>query len=99
MRITFEIPPNIEAELRASGDDLNADARMAYLLSLYRRERITHDELSEALGLGFHQTEEVIKEHDAGQDFLTVEEFKQRLAFLRGRLRVVKRKRSGGDER
>ena len=55
---------------------------MAYLVELYRRERITRDDLSEALSLGFHQTEQLLKEHGVGDDF-TLEEFQAEQAFLR----------------
>ena len=54
---------------------------MAYLVDLYRRERITRDDLGEALGLGFHQTEQLLKEHGIGDDF-TLEEFQAERAFL-----------------
>jgi hypothetical protein len=97
VRITYEIPPDIEEGLRASGDDLNADARRAYLLSLYRQERISHSRLQDALGVSFHEAEVLIKKHGVGQDF-TLEEFEQERAFLRGMLRDPKSKRSGGDK-
>jgi hypothetical protein len=42
---------------------------------------ITHDDLSEALGLGFHQIQQLIKEHGAGDDF-TLAEFESERAAL-----------------
>jgi hypothetical protein len=82
MNISFEIPTEIGERERIDQADLSRDAKEAYLVGLYRRERITHDELGEALGLGFHQTEELIKKHGAGDDF-TLAEFEAERALLR----------------
>ena len=82
MTVTFEIPQAIEQQLRINGVDVNREARLAYLVELYRQERISRDVLSEALGLGFHQTEQVLKEHGIGDDF-TLEEFQAERALLR----------------
>jgi hypothetical protein len=56
MTIRFEIPQAMEQQIRTDGVDLNREAKVAYLVDLYRHERITRDDLSEALRLGFHQT-------------------------------------------
>jgi hypothetical protein len=81
MTISFEIPPSIEQRVRAEGADPNREAMEVYLIDLYRQERITQDDLSEALGLGFHQTQQLIKEHGAGDDF-TLAEFESERAAL-----------------
>jgi predicted HTH domain antitoxin len=83
MTISFELPHNIERRVRVEGADPGQEAKEAYLLDLYRRERISHDDLSEALGLGFHQMQQLIKEHGVGDDF-TLEEFEAERAVLRG---------------
>ena len=82
MTIRFEIPQAMEQQIRTDGVDLNREAKVAYLVDLYRHERITRDDLSEALGLGFHQTEQLLKEHGVGDDF-TLEEFEAERALLR----------------
>jgi predicted HTH domain antitoxin len=82
MTISFEIPPNIEQRIHTEGIDLNREAKEAYLIDLYRQERITHDDLSEALGLGFHQTQQLIKEYGAGDDF-TLADFEAEQTVLR----------------
>ena len=82
MTISFELPQNIQQRARTNGADLNREAKEAYLVELYRQERITRDDLSEALGLSFHQTEELLKERGVGDDF-TFEEFQAERAFLR----------------
>ncbi len=83
MTISFEIPQNIEQRLHAEGADLDRAAKEAYLVELYRRDRITHDDLSEALGLGFHQTQQLIKEHDACDD-CNLAEFEAERKLIRG---------------
>ncbi len=82
MSIRFDLPPNIEQRVRMEGGDPGREAMEAYLIDLYRRERITHDDLGDALGLGFHQTEQLLKDHGVGLDF-TLEEFEAERAFLR----------------
>ncbi len=83
MTISFELPQGIEKQIQNNGADINREAKAAYLVNLYRQERITRDDLSEALGLGFHQTEQLLKEHGVGDDF-TLEEFEAERAVLRG---------------
>ncbi len=82
MTISFEIPQNIEQRLHTEGADLNREAKVAYLVELYRQVRITHDDLSEALGPGFHQTEQLIKEYGVGDDF-TLAEFEAERKVIR----------------
>lgn len=45
MIIRFELPQAIEREIAAGGTDLGGEAREAYLLGLYRQDRITHQEM------------------------------------------------------
>ena len=59
MTISFEIPCEIEQELGTKGDELNGEAREAFLVELYRQERITQHQLAEALGLNRYETDEV----------------------------------------
>ncbi len=80
--ISFEIPQSIQQRVQSEGADPNRDAKVAYLIDLYRQERITHDDLSEALGLGFHDTQQLIKEHAAGDDF-NLAEFEAERSLLR----------------
>jgi hypothetical protein len=63
MRIQFEIPHDIEQELGGNGVDLSGEAREAFLVELYRQDRIAHHQLAEALGLSRLETEAVLKRH------------------------------------
>lgn len=83
MTIRFEIPPDIEQQIRTDGVDLDREARELYLLELYRQDRISHAQLRDALGVGFHEAERLIKAHGAGHDF-PLDEFEEQRAFLSG---------------
>ena len=74
MNITFEIPQDIEQQLRTDGVDLNREAKELYLMEQYRQARITHRQLQEALDLSFDETEHLLKRRGLGQD-LDIEEF------------------------
>ena len=82
MTISFEIPHDIEQQLRTEGDDFSGKAREAFLLELYREAKISHAQLCEALGLSFHEAEMLIKKRGAGQD-LDLDEFEAGREFLR----------------
>lgn len=82
MNISFEIPQTIEEELSASVDDLNADARETYLVSLYREDRIAHHQLAEALGLTRIETDGVLKQHKISSG-PTLEELRTEIGSLR----------------
>jgi Uncharacterised protein family (UPF0175) len=82
MTIAFEIPQDIEQQIRAEGADLNRDAKEVYLMEQFRQAKITHRQLEEALDLGFHETEQLLKQRGLGQD-LDIEEFKAGRDLLR----------------
>jgi hypothetical protein len=82
MRISFEIPPDIEELLRPDLGGLEVKARDAFLLELYREGRISHAVLRESLGLGFDEIERLIKERGMGQD-LSLDEYEEGRAALR----------------
>ena len=50
MNVSFEIPQDIEEQVRREAADLNSEARETYLVELYRQEWITQHQLAEALG-------------------------------------------------
>ena len=81
MLIHFEIPLEIERELDASGLDLSREAREVYLIELYRQERITHRQLTEALGLSRQEADGVLKRHLVSPNVTTEEMLGQALAL------------------
>jgi hypothetical protein len=74
MAIRFEIPSNLERVLRKQLDDLDQIAKEFALVGFYRQGRITHLDLSEALGLDRFQTEDVLHRHHVTEDLPTTEE-------------------------
>jgi len=82
MTISFEIPHDIEQELCTDGADLNGEARAAFLVELYRRDRIAHHQLAEALGLSRLETEGVLKRHKVSSG-PTLEDLRAEIGSLR----------------
>lgn len=68
MSISFEIPHDIEQQLRTEGVDLAREAKEVYLMEQFRRAKITHRQLEEALGLSFAEAEQLLKQRGLGQD-------------------------------
>jgi predicted HTH domain antitoxin len=82
MNITFEIPQEIERGLRTNGLDMNRDAKEAYLVNLYREDRISHRELAEALGLSRYEADGLLKRYKVSPN-VTAEEMHAQATGLR----------------
>jgi predicted HTH domain antitoxin len=82
MTITFELPEEIEEQARSNGADLDREAREAYLVELYRQDRITHHQLAEALGLSRLETDGILKRHKVSSG-PTLEELRAEIGSLR----------------
>jgi hypothetical protein len=61
MSITLNLPADMEHRLRKSVPDLDAEAREAVALDLFRKEKITHYELGQLLDLDRFQTDAFLK--------------------------------------
>ena len=81
MNVSFEIPQDIEQEIRTNGLDMNREAKEAYLVELYRQERISHRQLAEALGLNRYETDGVLKRHKVSPNVTAQEMRAQALAL------------------
>jgi predicted HTH domain antitoxin len=82
MTISFEIPHEIEHALSSNGSDLSDEAREAFLVELYRQDRISHHQLTEALGLSRIETDGVLKRHKVSSG-VTAEQMRIQAAGLR----------------
>ena len=82
MNISFELPQDIDEQIRTEGADLNGEARAAYLVELYRQERITHHQLAEALGLGRLETDGLLKRYEVSPG-PALEELRAEIGSLR----------------
>lgn len=63
MAVTFQLPSDLEDELRGQLRDLHAVAKEALLVSLYRQGKLSHPALAKALGLDRVGTEDVLRKH------------------------------------
>jgi predicted HTH domain antitoxin len=75
MAVSFQLPPELEHELRRGLRDLDAEAKEALLVSLYRQRRLSHLALSRALGLDRLETEDVLRKHNITEDLGTVDDY------------------------
>jgi len=82
MAVTFQLPLEIEDELRRELGDLDQAAKEAMLVELYRQDKLGHHQLSVALGLDRLETEVVLKKHNVVEDLPTDEEYNAALARL-----------------
>ena len=85
MTVMFQLPGELEQRLRAQTTNLNDDAKEAALVELYRQDRISRYELSEALGLSRFETDALLQKHHVTEDLPTSQELEedfQRLSDL-----------------
>lgn len=83
MPVTIQLPPEVEQRLRAESADLDGEAKEAMLVELYRQDKLSRHELSQALNLNRFETDGVLKKHRVTEDLPTCEEIEQDLRHLR----------------
>lgn len=83
MAVSFELPREIESNLRRSLGDLDGAAKEAALIELYRQGTLTGHELSRGLGLSRLETEAVLKMHNVIEDLPSAAEIEQDVDNLR----------------
>jgi hypothetical protein len=81
--VSFDLPIEIEQKLRRELGNLDQAAKEAALVDLYRQEKLTSFELSQALGLSRLETADVLKKHNVTEDLPTSEEYEAALSHLR----------------
>jgi hypothetical protein len=86
MTVSFDLPDGIEKQLRAAVGDLDATAKEAALVELYRQAKLTHHQLGAALGLDRIETDALLKRHGVTEDLVTLAELDEQLAGLRERI-------------
>ncbi|MGA2699793.1 MAG: UPF0175 family protein [Isosphaeraceae bacterium] len=70
MSICFDLPQNIEQQLRKNGADLDREAKEVYLVALFRRGIVCHYDLGLALGLDRFETDALLKRHQVTEQSL-----------------------------
>jgi len=83
MTISFTVPKSVEEVLAENGRDPNAAAKEAALVEFYREGRLTHFELSRALGLTRFETDGVLKRHNVTEDLLSPADYEADLDSVR----------------
>jgi hypothetical protein len=83
MAITFELPALIEQQLRGEWADLDAVAKEAALVELYRQAKLTHHQLATALGLDRFAADELLMRHQVTEDLVSAEALGSQIAILR----------------
>jgi predicted HTH domain antitoxin len=83
MSVTIELPAEVESRLRAASPDLDSEAKEAMLVELYRQDKLTRYELSQALGISRLETDAVLKKHNVTEDLPRVEELEEDLRQAR----------------
>jgi hypothetical protein len=74
MQLTMDLSSDFEAILRRAVDgDLNAYAREALAVRLYRDRKITHGQFQWILGISSYEADTILK-RDGGVDELTAQE-------------------------
>jgi hypothetical protein len=81
--ISFQLPDDVEQRLRRELGDLDAVAKEAALVELYRQGQLSHGSLAESLGISRYEADAVLKRHNVSEDLLTREEFDEQLNGLR----------------
>jgi predicted HTH domain antitoxin len=82
MAVSFQLPADLEQNLRHDLKDLDAEAREALLVALYRQGKLAHYALSQAVGRDRFETEDVLHKHNVTEDLGTVEEHLAELRSL-----------------
>ena len=61
MSVTIQLPTDVEQRLRAQNPNLDAEAKEAMLVEMFRQERLTRHELAISLGINRFETDAVLK--------------------------------------
>lgn len=86
MSVCIDLPPELETSLRKQFANLDATAKEAFLVELYRQERITHHELASALELSRLETDELLGRYNVWDDLPSVNELRLQAAELEAKL-------------
>jgi hypothetical protein len=74
LTITLNLPPDIERKLRAASPDLSDEVQEAYVLELFRRGKLSHYELAQALGLDRTEADAYLKRHNVFEGSMTMDD-------------------------
>jgi hypothetical protein len=91
MALTIQFPSEVEHRLRAETPNLDAEATLAVALDLFRREKLSHYELSTILGVDRFGLDSYLKAHNMFEGSLTMEDLNEQERTLDRVLGPVRR--------
>ena len=62
MAVTFELPPNVEARLRAEMVDLDEVAKLGLAVEAYRNAKLTLGQFADLLGVSQYAADGILKD-------------------------------------
>ena len=77
LTVKLELPESVEKIALEESHNLDSEVRDAYVLELFRQGRLTHFELSQALGLDRFETDAYLKRHNVYEGSLTLEDLEE----------------------
>jgi hypothetical protein len=83
MTISFSLPGPVEECLRAQVVNLDATAKEAALVELYRQGQLSHSQFAQGLGISRDEANAVLKRHHVTEDLVTPEEYEEQMATVR----------------
>ena len=83
MSVLVELPVDIEEALRRENPNLEAEAKEAYAVELFRQEKLNHFQLSRVLGIDRFETDAVLQRHRVTEQSLTLEDVERDVETLR----------------
>jgi len=83
MSVAFDLPADVEQILRRQFQNFDQAAKEAALVELYKQNKLTHYQLSQALGLTRFETDGVLKQHNVVEDLPSPDELEDDLQRLR----------------
>jgi len=90
MKVTLNLPDDVEERLLRETPDLDAEVKEAYSLELFRQGRLSHAEFARVLGLDRFETDAYLKRHGVFEGSLTMADLeadRQTLDSLIGKVR------------
>ena len=85
--ISFDLPDSVERHLATLSDNVDAVAKEAAVVELYRQGQLSHSALAECLSISRIEVDAFLQRHGVTEDLPTVAEFREQLESIRSRLR------------
>ena len=85
--ISFDLPDSVERHLATLSDNVDAAAKEAAVVELYRQGQLSHGALADCLGISRMEVDGLLERHGVTEDLPTVAEFREQLEAIRSRLR------------